>query len=88
VYKLTQSEGEPLRLVVVNDGHTQRVEAHQTQHSPVEALGLHQVADSEAEPLLLPPEVRRVLVLVLALQAGPGERRPGGGSWSKTYKMQ
>lgn len=65
--------------------YTQRVEANQTQHSPVEALGLDQTTDGEANPLFFPPKVRRALVL--ALHAGPGERRPWGGSWNKTYKM-
>lgn len=54
------------------NGYTQRVEANQTQHSPVEALRFDQAADGEANPLLFPPEVRGVLVL--ALHAGPGER--------------
>lgn len=66
-------------------GHTQRVEANQTQHSPVKALGLDQTANGEANPLLFPPEVRRVLVL--ALHAGPGKRRPWGGSWNQTHRM-
>lgn len=66
------------------DGHTQCVEADQTQHSPVEALRLDQAADGEADPLLFPPEVGRVFVL--ALHTGPGERRPWGGSWNKTHQ--
>lgn len=69
----------------MNYGYTQRVEADQTQHSPVEALGFDQTADGEANSLLFPPEVRRVFAL--ALHAGPGKRRPWGGSWDKTYKM-
>lgn len=64
------------------DGYTQRVEANQTQHSPVEALGFDQTADGKANPLLFPPEVRGALVL--AFYTGPGERRPWGGSWNKT----
>lgn len=79
---LTQGVGEPLRLVIVHYGHTQCVEANQTQHSPVEALGLDQTTDGEAYPLLFPPEVGRIVVL--ALHAGPSKWRPWGGSWNKT----
>lgn len=83
---LTQCICEPLRLVVMDDGHTECVEADQTQHCPVEALSLDQVSDGEAEPLLFPPEVRGTAVLA-ALQAGPGERRPwrnSGGNNTQT----
>lgn len=83
--ELTECKGEPLGLVIVDNGYTQRVEANQTQHSPVEALGLDQMADGEAYPLFFPSKVRGALVLTL--QAGSGERRPWGGSWSKTYTM-
>lgn len=66
------------------DGYTQRVEANQTQHGPVEALGLDQTAYCETNPLFFPPEIRQVFIL--ALHTGPGERRPWGGSWNKTHK--
>lgn len=69
---LTQCIGEPLGLVVVYNSYTQSIESNETQHSPVEALGLDQTADGEANPLLFPPEVRRALVL--ALHAGPSKR--------------
>lgn len=50
--ELTEEVGKQVRLVVVHDGHAQRVEAHQTQHSPVEGLRLHYVADEEAQASL------------------------------------
>lgn len=78
---LTQSIGEPLRLVIVNYGYTQRVEANEAKHGPVEALRFDQAADGEADPLLFPPEVRRAVVL--ALHTAPGERRPLGSSWDE-----
>lgn len=82
---LTQCIGEPLRLVIVYYGYTQCVEANQTQHSPVEALGLDQTTDSEANSLLFSAKVRRAFIF--ALHAGTGKRRPWGGSWNKTYKV-
>lgn len=55
--RLTEGPREPVGLVVVDDGHAQRVESHQTQDDPVEALGLHHASDEEAGPLLLAAEV-------------------------------
>lgn len=36
---LTEEVGEPLGLVVVDDGHTGGVESHKAQHDPVKHLG-------------------------------------------------
>lgn len=58
----------------MHDGHTQRVEAHQAQHGPVEGLRLDDVADEEAQPAL--PLLESRSFQLGALQAGPGERRP------------
>ena len=50
--------GQPERLVVVNDGHTQRVESHQAQNGPVESVCLHHTADGDAKETLLTAEIR------------------------------
>lgn len=42
---LTEEAGQPRGLVVMNDGHAQRVEGHQAQHRPVKRLRLHHTAD-------------------------------------------
>lgn len=77
VWGLTEGGGEPLRLVVVHDGHTQRVESHHAQHQPVEALSLHHAADEEAQPLLFAPEVGGAVQLAAALHAGAAKWRAG-----------
>lgn len=69
---LTEEVGEQLRLVVVYDGHAQRVEPHQTQDGPVEGLRLHDVADEEAESALLLVEGGALLA---TLDAGAGKGR-------------
>lgn len=76
---LTECVGEPLGLVVVHYSHTQCVQAHQTQHCPVEALRLHHAPDEEADSLFFPAQIRGALILA-ALHAGPGERG-ALGSW-------
>lgn len=58
----------------MHDGHTQRVEAHQAQHGPVEGLRLDDVPDEEAQPAL--PPLEGGSFQLGALQARPGERRP------------
>lgn len=50
---LTEEVREPLGLVVVNDGDTQRVEGYQTEHSPVEGLSFDHAADVKTHPSLL-----------------------------------
>lgn len=42
---LTEEVRQPLGLVVVHDGHAERVERHQAQHSPVEGVRFHHAAD-------------------------------------------
>lgn len=54
------------------NGNTTCVEANQTQHSPVEILGLDKMADSETNLLFFPPEVGQALIL--AFHASPGKR--------------
>lgn len=70
---LTEEVGEPLGLVVVDDGHTGGVESHQAQHDPVEHLGLNHVADRDPQKSLLVPEIGGPVHLG-ALDAGSGER--------------
>ena len=53
---LTEEVGQPERLVVVNNGHTQRVESHKAQHCPVERVCLHHTADGDAQETLLAAE--------------------------------
>lgn len=45
---LTLKHGEPLRLVVVDDGNTDGVQAHKAEDYPVEAVRLDHTADGEA----------------------------------------
>lgn len=71
--RLTEEAGQPGGLVVVDDGHTQRVEGHQAQHRPVEGLRLHHAADGDAQETLLTPEIRRRASL------GAPDARPGRG---------
>lgn len=75
---LTEEVGEPLGLVVMDDGHAGGVESHEAQHNPVEHLGLHHVADGDAQKPLLVPEVGGPVHLG-AFDAGSGERGACGG---------
>lgn len=72
---LTEGPCEPLGLVIMDYGHTQSVEAHHTQHDPVEALSFHHATDEEADPLLFAPEVGGAVHLTAAFHTGPTERR-------------
>lgn len=65
--------GEPLGLVVMDDGHTGGVESHEAQHDPVKHLGFHHVADRDAQKPLLVPEIGGPIHL-RAFDAGSGER--------------
>lgn len=66
---LTEEVREQLRLVVVHRSHTHGVEAHQTEHRPIERLRLHDLADEESHPSL-----RLVVIAVLTiLYTGAGE---------------
>ena len=76
--ELTQEDGEPGRLVVVDDGHAHGVERHQAQHGPVEGVGLHHAADGDTQETLLPVEVRRGAALG-APDAGSGHGDTWGG---------
>lgn len=71
--RLTEEAGQPGGLVVVHDGHAQRVEGHQAQHGPVEGLRLHHAADGDAQETLLTAEIRRRASL------GAPDARPGRG---------
>lgn len=55
--KPTEEDGEPVRLVVVHDGHADGVESHQTQHHQIEGVSLHHTADGDAQHALLAPQV-------------------------------
>lgn len=44
----TEEDGQPVRLVVVDDGHTDGVESHQTEHHQVESVCLHHATDGDA----------------------------------------
>lgn len=57
--RLTEETGQPAGLVVMNDGHAQRVESHQAQHRPVERLRLHHAADGDTQETLLTAEICR-----------------------------
>lgn len=57
--RLTEETGQPRRLVVMNDGHAQRVESHQAQHCPVKRLRLHHTPDRDTQETLLTAEICR-----------------------------
>lgn len=73
--RLTEGSCKPLGLVIVDYGHTQSIEAHQTQNDPVEALSFHHAADEEPDSLLLTPEVGGAVHLTAAFHTGPTKRR-------------
>lgn len=54
---LTEEVGQPERLVVMNNGHTERVERHEAEHRPVERVRLHHAADGDAQKSLLPSKI-------------------------------
>lgn len=72
---LTEEVGEPLGLVVVDNGDAQRVEGYQTEHGPVEGLSFDHAADVETHSSLLFVEKSRILQLG-TFDAGSGEGRP------------
>ncbi len=82
---LTEGLCQPLGLVIVDYGHTQSIEANQTQNDPVEALSFHHAADEEADPLLLTPEVGGAVHLTAAFHAGPTKRR-ARRSWKRWWR--
>lgn len=45
--KPTQEDGQPARLVVVDDGHADGVEGNKTEHHQVEGVCLHHAADGD-----------------------------------------
>lgn len=76
---LTEEVRQPLGLVVVHDGHAERVERHQAQHSPVEGVRLHHAADGDAQKSLLTAEVRHRPSFG-APDTGPGHGDALGGT--------
>lgn len=82
---LTEGPCEPLRLVIVDYGHTQSIEAHQTQNDPVEALSFHHAANEEPGPLLLTPEVGGAVQFTAAFHTGPTKRR-SRRSWKQWWR--
>lgn len=56
--KLTEEDGEPVRLVMVHNGHADGVESHQAEHHQVESVCLHHAADGDAQHTLFTSEVR------------------------------
>lgn len=46
--KPTEEDGQPVGLVVVDNGNTDGVESHQTEHHQVESVRLHHAADGDA----------------------------------------
>lgn len=72
---LTEGLCEPHRLVIVDDGHAQSVQAHHAENDPVEALSFHHATDEEADPFLFAPEVGGAVHFAAAFHAGSAERR-------------
>lgn len=54
---LTLKHGEPLGLVVVDDGHADGVQAHEAEYYPVEAVRLDHTADGETQHALFTAQV-------------------------------
>lgn len=54
---LTLKHGEPLGLVVVDDGHTDGVQTHEAEDYPVEAVRLDHTTDGEAQHSLFTAKV-------------------------------
>lgn len=55
--KPTEEDGQPVGLVVVDDGHTDGVESHQAEHHQVESVRLHHPADGDAQHALFAAQV-------------------------------
>ena len=72
-YSLTEEMGEPLGLVVMDDGHTGSVESHKAQHNPVKHLGFDHVADRDAQKPFFVPEIGGPIHLC-TFDAGSGKR--------------
>lgn len=72
-WPLTEEMGEPLGLVVMDDGHTGGVESHEAQHDPIKHLGFHHVADRDAQKPFFVPEIGGPIHLC-TFDAGSGER--------------
>lgn len=70
MYLLTEEVGEQLRLVVMYCSHTHCVEAHQTEHRPIESLRLHDLADEESHSSLF---LTVIGALLTALYTGAGK---------------
>lgn len=69
--KLTEEIGEPLRLIVMFNGHADGVEEHKDDDEPVELLRLDGIAYPEPESLFGPPELQtRALLLHFRLEVG------------------
>lgn len=72
---LTEGLCEPHWLVIVDNGHTQSIQAHHAQDDPVEALSFHHATDEEADPFLFTPKVGGAVHFTAAFYAGSTERR-------------
>lgn len=55
--KPTEEDGQPVGLVVVDDGHADGVEGHQAEHHQVEGVRLDHAADGDAQHALFAPQV-------------------------------
>lgn len=65
--------GEPLGLVVMDNGHTGSVECYKAQHNPVKHLGFNHVANGDAQKPFLVPEIRDPIYLC-TFDTGSGQR--------------
>lgn len=72
---LTEGLCEPNRLVIVDDGHAQSIQAHHAQNNPVEALSFHHATNEEPDPFLFTPEVGGAVHFTAAFYARSTERR-------------
>lgn len=70
--KPTEEDGQPVGLVVVDDGHTDGVQSHQAEHHQVESISLHHTTDGDAQHSLFAPQIgRRTTTAAAEVHPGP-----------------
>lgn len=81
----TEEDGQPVGLVVVDDGYADGVEGHQAEHHQVEGVCLHHAADGDAQHALFAPQVGGGASAATA-EVHPGSRHACGGEQKTTLR--